>query len=371
MKRLVAGCMTGTSIDALDVALVEIEGEGLSITARFREGLSLPLGGTAAPLRALAEQRPMTAGEIARVSRDFALLHAAAIEKIAAGRRLDLICIHGQTVFHSPPLSWQLFNPAPLAHATGAPVVFDLRTADLAAEGEGAPITPMADWVLFRRCRPGSTMSAAGAAVVNLGGFVNITLLPACGVEGAAPAGELELIRGGDVCTCNQLLDAIARAILGRPYDEDGAQALRGTVHDRALEELAAILARQSVQGRSLGTGDEAGEWIERWRAAAPAADLAATACEGIAQAVGRRAEGRPLVLAGGGVRNRGLRRALESCCAAGVSTTDELGVPAEFREAVCFGVLGALCQDRVPITLPQITGVRAPAPVSGCWMYP
>jgi anhydro-N-acetylmuramic acid kinase len=366
MKRLVAGCMTGTSIDALDAALVEIEGEGLSMSARFLRGVALPLGDLAGPLRSLAEQKPAEAREIARIARAFALLHASAIEELAPGAKLDLVCVHGQTVYHAPPLSWQLFSPAPLVRAIGAPVVFDLRGADLAAGGQGAPITPLADWVLFRQAR----RRGSGAAVVNLGGFVNITLLPGEGEERDLPA-EIGLIDGGDVCACNQILDAVARELLGVRYDEDGRQALQGEVHGAALADLEDVMARQAGGGRSLGTGDEGSEWIGRWRSSGSAPDLAATACAAIASTVARRVQGVPVILAGGGVRNRALVAALESCCAGGVSTTDELGVPAAFREAVCFGVLGALCRDRTPITLPRITGLRGCAPVSGCWMYP
>ena len=80
---------------------------------------------------------------------------------------------------------------------------------------------------------------------------------------------------------------------------------------------------------------------------------------------------GGPVLLAGGGVKNAALVSRLRKLHAAGVTTTGEAGVAPEYREAVCMAVLGALCQDRVPITLPQVTGVAAPAPVAGCWAYP
>ena len=113
--------------------------------------------------------------------------------------RADLVVAHGQTVFHAPPASWQLLNAAPIARAVRAPVVFDLRQADLAAGGQGAPITPLADWIMLRAHGP----AAAGRAIVNLGGFCNVTILP----SGAGPEG----VRGMDVCPCNHLLDGVAR----------------------------------------------------------------------------------------------------------------------------------------------------------------
>jgi anhydro-N-acetylmuramic acid kinase len=374
MMRRVAGCMTGTSIDAVDAALLEISGAGLAMSSRFMRGVSRPLGALAQPLRRLAQQEPMRAAEIAGLAREFALLHAEVVSELAAGQPLDLICVHGQTVYHAPPVGWQLFNPAPLVQALRAPLVFDLRSADIAAGGQGAPITPLADWVLFRDA--GGRSSAGGIAIVNLGGFVNMTFLP--GAEMAVVADSspdlqrlIEGIGGGDVCACNQLLDAIARTFFNAPFDEHGRHAAAGQAQDEALNDLVGNLSAQAGAHRSLGTGDEALAWIDRWRSTLSPNDLAATACQGIAQAVGGRTRGHAAVLAGGGMRNRALRAALDSACAGGIITTDDFGIPSEFREAACFAVLGALCQDRVPITLPRITGVPEPAPLAGCWMYP
>lgn len=354
--RLVVGCMTGTSLDGLDAALVAVEGEGLGMRARLVRSVAAPLGALGAGLRSLAEQKPMTAGEIAALARDFALLHADAAKDVLGGERAGLACVHGQTVFHKPPLSWQLFQPAPLARALGCPVVYDLRQADLAAGGQGAPITPLADWVLYRRLAD----ETGRATILNLGGFCNFTTLPA--------GEDLSAIRAGDLCACNQLLDALARAVLRAPYDADGAAACSGQVHDEALEDLLGVMRAQGRPGRSLGTGDELTDWIARWRHQAPGPDLARTACTGIAETVAERlTDPGPILLAGGGVKNRGLAAALASACPAAVRPLEG----AEAREATCFAVLGALCQDRVPITLPQVTGVAGPAPVAGVWCVP
>jgi 1,6-anhydro-N-acetylmuramate kinase len=349
--------MTGTSIDSLDAALVEISGQDIDLQPRFLRGLSKPLGELAPRLRALADQSPMTAGDIARLSRDFSLLHAEALRELAGADRIHLAAIHGQTIFHAPPVSWQLLTPAPIAAAIGCPVVHDLRAADLAAGGQGAPITPLADWIFFRHLAP--------AAIINLGGFCNITLLN----EGATP----DEIDGRDVCPCNHLLDGLARRLMSLPYDDQGQRALSGSIHTGALEQLAGILQRQHSARRSLGTGDESFEWIERWRSHATPDDLAATACEAIARAIAAAIPGSPsLLLAGGGSRNLALVRAIETACAAfRVERLDARGLPAEHREAAEMAVLGVLCEDRVPITIPRITGVRPPAPVAGTWVYP
>lgn len=358
--RLVVGCMTGTSLDGIDAALVEISGRGLEISARVVRATAGPLGEIGPRLRALAEQEPMTAGEIAGLSRELALVHARAVAEVCGEQKPDLVCAHGQTVFHKPPLSWQLLNGAVLAAEVRCKVVFDLRAADLAAGGQGAPITPIADWVLFRA-------AAERTVVVNLGGFVNFTRLR----RGAGP----QEVEGGDVCACNHILDAIARRTLGKPFDQDGAAASAGTVDDEALDDLLGVMRAQRAARRSLGTGDEVASWIGRqWRGGACVAggDLAATACEAIGQMIAEvAAEAEVVLLAGGGAKNKALAGAVASCANARVETTAVHGVGIDVREAASFAVLGALCEDRVPITLPRVTKVEQAGPLAGVWCWP
>jgi 1,6-anhydro-N-acetylmuramate kinase len=352
--RMVVGCMTGTSIDGIDVALVRVHGHGYAMRAEHLRGASRDFGALGEDLRRLAEQQPLPARAIARMARDLALVHLEAIRDLGA-ERIDLVVAHGQTVFHAPPVSWQLLNPAPIAYALGVPVVSDLRAADLARGGQGAPITPLADHVLFR--------AGEARAVVNLGGFCNVTLLPG-GDDGTR-------VRGGDVCACNQVLDRLARELFGEPFDRGGDRAERGQVERKALSALASQLALQAKGGRSLGTGDELGEWVARWRERTPPADLARTACAAIAQTIAKACAGaKRLVLAGGGVRNRALVGEISQRAGVPVVISDQLGVPAAMREAMGMAVLGALCQDRVPITVPAVTGVDG-APIAGVWTLP
>ena len=364
MTRRVIGCMTGTSLDGLDVAVVEVSGHGLEMQARFIRAIDRPLGSGGERLRQLAEQVPMSAGQIAQLALDFAELHVAAIRDLLGGEQADLICIHGQTVFHAPPASWQFLNAAPIAAALRTPVVYDLRAADLAAGGQGAPITPLADYILFRDPHK-------RRAIVNLGGFCNITILPAAAAHGSSTH-ALSEIAGYDVCACNHILDAIARRALGRPFDADGAAASNGTLDSAAFEELFAILLSQRTSGRSLGTGDEISAWIERAVQKVSGTDLARTSCEAIASAVALAARDTDeLIIAGGGAHNRAIIAALGKHAARPLRTTAQFGIPIEAREAVCFGILGALCQDRVPVTLSQVTQVPGPAPVAGVWIHP
>jgi 1,6-anhydro-N-acetylmuramate kinase len=360
--RLVVGCMTGTSLDGLDASLVEIEGTGLAMRATPKAHATVPLGPVGNRLRALASQTPMTAGEIAGIMLDFAEIHVAAIRGLLAGRTPDLIGVHGQTVYHRPPRSWQVFLPAPLARTFACPVVTDFRAADLAAGGQGAPITPLADWILYRGLpRPDDV---GRVDLVNLGGFCNVSAL--------TPTLGPEAIRAMDVCACNQILDAAARTVLRVPFDEGGAAAAAGTLNEDALEDLLGVMRAQHAPGRSLGTGDELTDWIARHRHTLAPNDLVHTACAGIAETIAEALAAFPgtpglVALAGGGVQNATLVRLLASACP---GTVRALPAPAS-READCFAVLAALCMDRVPITLPHVTGCTTPAPLSGSFLLP
>ena len=357
--------MTGTSMDALDAALVQIDGRGLDLTATLLRTHSEPLDKLARLLRPLAHQKRFPADKFRRCAFMLGMTHLVALRKLLGDEAdtLDLIAVHGQTIYHEPRMSWQLMDPWPLASEFRRPVVFDLRGADCATGGVGAPITPIVDHLLFRHARE-------TRAVVNLGGFVNFTWLPPTR-RARGDAAALRSIRAGDVCVCNQLLDAIARRSLRKSFDADGAAALSGTVDAEALTMLAMMLDGQADKGgRSLGTGDEATQWVGMFAGDVPGPDLARTACAAVAQTVaGHIGEADRVLVAGGGVHNQALLAELRTRLAK-VETTDAHGVPTQVRESMAIAILGALCQDRVPITLPQVTGVMEPI-VSGAWALP
>jgi len=374
--RRVIGAMTGTSIDGIDLALVEINGEGLSMRARLVRGRSASLGELAPRLRDAAEQKPLSAREFAALARDLGALHAREAAVLADGDPIDLVSAHGQTIIHAPPLSWQLLDPWPIASTLGCRVIADLRRADLAAGGQGAPLTPLADWVLYRGPEP--------RAVLNLGGFANATSLPADSSDRA-----IESIRGADLCVCNQLLDRAARRHLGQPFDRDGAAAARGRVDAEILRRLTRMLDEQQDAGRSLGTGDE---WlaevdptIRHARASSPSAsvastvsteDLLATIVTALATTIARGVRTRSsdateVIVAGGGIHHRLLRAKIASQLKIPLRLSDELGIPADLREAAAWAVLGALAEDGVPVSLPAVTGRRGPSLLDGSLIRP
>jgi anhydro-N-acetylmuramic acid kinase len=367
-SRLIVGTMTGTSVDGLDVAVVEIEGQGLGMSARLRTIRSFPLGDLAGRLRHACEGTALSAGEFARLALDFGLLHAHRVQESLDGERPGLVVLHGQTVFHRPPVSWQLINPFPVAHAIGCPVAFDLRGADLAAGGQGAPITPLADWILFRGPRP--------RAIVNLGGFCNVTVLP-----GSHADSPRERIRGFDVCACNQVLDAAARVAIAESFDSGGRTAATGRVDQPSSAGLQELLARQRAAGRSLGSGDEAADWVQEAAKRLTGPDLLATAVAAVGTTIGKAAaealrsvdpdSSGEIFLAGGGARNLTLAARIAAAAGLRCGDTSELGVPIEAREAMGIAVLGALAADREPTTLASVTGRGEPALIDALWCVP
>ena len=343
--------MTGTSLDGLDVAAVAIEGTGLQMQAELLEHRHVPLGACGVRLRALCEQAPHRAADIAALAHELGTLHAETIEPLisALPRPVDLVAVHGQTVFHAPPLSWALIDPAPLLAVLDAHLVTDLRTLDLARGGQGAPITPLADWILFRGPRP--------RTIVNLGGFCNGTHLP-------DETGTPDAIRGADVCACNHLLDAGARRWLDRAFDEDGAVALSTTPEEAWIPTIVERLeVRSESVNRSLGTGDEGVDLIAALDALPTAAKRLSTLAAGIAEVIARAIPAtNEVLLFGGGAHHQGVRRELARRRGGAPTSLGAAGIGVEAREAAAMGVLGALAFDGVDITLPAVTGRTGPA---------
>lgn len=218
--------MSGTSCDAVDAVVLRVCPPGTPTPIPVLGSASRSLGPTGTELLAISHGARRTSGEIRNAVAMLTNIHAEAISAAVhdAGVNPELIACHGQTLFHRDGLSWQAVAPAPIARRFNAPVVHDLRSADIAAGGQGAPITPMADRFLYADHAP--------AAIVNLGGYCNITSLDSDGHT-----------EGRDVCVCNQLLDHAAVRLLGTPYDRDGACALQRRADPDATAAITSVLS--------------------------------------------------------------------------------------------------------------------------------
>jgi len=354
--------MTGTSLDAIDAALVRIEGEGLDMRADLVRGASNPLRSLGKLLRPIANQRRRPIGEVARYAMMLGMHHMITLKNLIGEDAIDFVAVHGQTVYHEANVSMQLINAHPIVAELGVPVAYDFRGADLANGGGGAPITPLADHVLYRD-------ASETRVVVNLGGFANFTWLPASTRTGDA---ALASIRGGDICVCNQLLDYVARRWFKKRYDKNGKRAHNGIVHPEAEADLRTMLDRQAREGRSLGTGDEVTDWAGMFQHHCSGEDLAATACHVIGSIIADTVAGADrVVVAGGGALNKTLVDSIRAASSVTVTPSDDLGVDGQYREAIAMAVLAALAADGVAITLPQVTGRRPDCTPKPAWLHP
>ncbi|MEO0514737.1 MAG: anhydro-N-acetylmuramic acid kinase [Planctomycetota bacterium] len=381
--RHVIGCMTGTSLDGLDAALTRITGTGLDMTAEFVGMVSAPLpDALRTTLLSMANGEPYPPIEYMRAARYLGVVHAEACAEListhgqaaenSGGGGIDFVVAHGQTIWHAPAdrLSWQLFDPWPIVRTLNLPVCYDLRQADLVADGEGAPITPIADWVMYRKY-------GLGVVVLNLGGIANVTKL----------TGDVMDTEGRDVYPCNLLIDGVVQQLFpGKKFDNDGQVSAQGIssdyVHNLLMKHPKIIAADEGFENWSLGREDVGPEWIKKIVDQAPqglrAADIVASTVDAVGRWLGLEMDSAHLnILAGGGTKNPILVDKLKASASSRsrpkpVKTvlSDELGIPCEAREAMGFAVLGALSADGVPITLPRVTGSEKPG-VTGVWAYP
>lgn len=375
----VLGVMSGTSLDGLDAVLVRFEGGGdaplaWEIVARASEPYEGPLRE-----RLVAAIRPGGA-DVVELTR----LHAEVGERVADlvqrlqrdGASIDLVAMSGQTVWHEPrvedapgarvPSTLQIGEPSRVVARCDLPVASDLRQGDLAEGGQAAPMVSFGDWMLFGR-------AGVARAVQNLGGIANLTWLP--------PDGDPERVRAFDTGPSNCLLDELADAGLGRPFDEDGRVAATGRVDEAVLARLMDHPYLRLAPPKTTGREEfNLRELAATGLPALPVADALATA---VAYTVASVADAYrrwvvpdgldEVLLAGGGARNPrivdGLRREL-GALGADVRTFEEIGLRSSDREAVAFALMGYELWHRRPNVLPAATGARRAA-ISGRLGFP
>lgn len=363
-ERICVGLLSGTSVDAAEAVVCRIRGSGGSARLRLLSHVSVPFP-EALIQRILGAQR---AEDICQLNFELGEAFAAAAKKALRRARLtpgkvDLIGSHGQTLAHLPrgvgriPSTLQVGEASVIAQRTGIPTVSDFRVADMAAGGEGAPLVPYADWVMFRK--PG-----AWRGLLNVGGIANLSVV----------GSRLEDTLAFDTGPGNMMLDVVTRRITrgAMAYDKDGQLAARGKV-DPTL--LAALLRHPFLRKKPpKSTGREMfGEafveplWKKHGRAPLNLlATLTAFTVESIARAFETSVfPTRPieaLYVSGGGARNPlllgGLHRRLSPLP---VKTLDTLGFPEGAKEAACFALLASEWLSGQPQNVPVVTGAKRP----------
>ncbi len=356
---IAVGVMSGTSGDGMNLAAIEIEpGPRPKVRVVATAEHPYPSALRDAVLRAGADV-PFALSDIARLHASLGDAYAAAATDFIRGLpvRPDVIALHGQTVVHLPAehTTLQLGDASRVARATGVPTVDDFRSADMAAGGEGAPLVPFGDHVLFSAHAP--------IAVLNLGGIANLTLIPTASADD---------VIAFDTGPANMPSDALI-APSGEVFDRDGRRARAGRVNERAVEEALSHPYFARRPPKSTGREDFGKPFAARLARRVTADggsldDALATAlavttrsiADALARETPRGTTWTTLAVAGGGARNATLMESLARAVApVRVIKTDELGVPSHAREAIAFAIMGAYRLRELPNILPRATGAR------------
>ncbi len=369
---IVIGLMSGTSVDGIDAALVEIRGTEIDLEVNFLAGETFAYpedlrtrilavcGGKALNIAELAELDDAIANQFAIAAQRIQTRHPTA----------ELIGSHGQTVYHRPPAhnktlgySLQIGRGELIAHLTGIKTISNFRAADIAVGGEGAPLVPKIDACLLSH--PTKTR-----AIQNLGGIGNVAYLP----SNTTPNWEQQL-SGWDTGPGNALLDlAVARLTNGtKTYDHDGQWAAQGEPDQqlvtRWLQQDFFQQPPPKSTGRELFSQDYLELcWQEMEHRGLRDSDRLATLTElTVASIIHSYRQFLPqipdeVLLCGGGSRNLYLRQRLQAeLTSAHIGTTDEAGIDGNFKEAIAFAVLAYWRVNSIPGNLPQVTGAAKP----------
>ena len=374
---IVAGIMSGTSADGIDVAVVRIAAAKPrpQLTLLAHEGFAFPIELRHKVLAAMNAASTSTP-ELARLNWRLGLAYAEAV--LATVKRhkieLDLVGCHGQTLYHQPraamyagrrfACTWQAGEAAAIAAAIGVPVVSNFRPADMLAGGQGAPLVPLLDYVLFAD-------SKRGRVLQNIGGIANLTAIP-------AGASQHEVI-AFDTGPGNMVMDALAQELFGKAFDRNGALAAEGAVLSPVLAAALRNPYFQLKPPRTAGREQFGREYAAKFFAAckrhsAKPEDALATAAALTAETVAgsyRRYVHRKMkggvdyIVSGGGARNHTLmamlaRRLEPLGCE--LAASEQFGMPVEAKEAAAFALLAWQTWHRLPGNVPAATGAARPA---------
>ena len=369
--------MSGTSMDGVDAALVRLSGPPEKPRVRLLAFTTLPYSKMVrGRILGVAAGEGVGAGEISQLNFLLGELFAEAALKVCrrgkvSPSQLSVIGSHGQTIYHQgapKPESgrqvastFQIAEPAVIAARTGATVVADFRTADMAAGGQGAPLVPMLDYLLLNN-------SSQGIVALNIGGIANVTVIPAA----AKPRDVL----GFDTGPGNMVIDALVRHFTEdrESYDAGGRVGLLGKIVEPVLADALNHPFFRQRPPKSAGREQFGKSFVREYflgRRRLRFEDALRTATEltarSIADALDRfvfpRAKVQRLIVSGGGAHNRVLvKRLRELLPELTVNLSDRYGLPVDAKEAIAFAVLADRTLQGLPGNLPRVTGAREPA---------
>lgn len=396
---IVAGVMSGTSADGIDVALVRVDPKRTSTGSRSRKNKATvgPRGNSrfrAAEIRfdllghahftypkpvrravlAAMNSSQASVADLARLNFLLAELYADAI--LAAQRkfrvRVRLVGCHGQTLYHQGEsgsflgrkiaVTWQTGDGAVIAGRVGVPVVSDFRPADMAAGGKGAPLVPFLDFLLYRHAR-------IGRVVQNIGGIANLTATPA--------NARAEQVIAFDTGPGNMVIDAVTEHLFGKSFDRAGRIAAAGSVIPGVVEDILRQTFFRKKPPKTAGREEFGREFVRDFLhhcGRSAKADVVATAtaltARSIKDAIRKfvvkpRASYGEMIVSGGGTNNPTLLAMLAnelSPLGLSVRLSDEFGLPSAAKEAAAFALLAYETWNRRPSNIPSATGAKHPA---------
>ncbi|HLO88209.1 MAG TPA: anhydro-N-acetylmuramic acid kinase [Nostocaceae cyanobacterium] len=377
----VIGLISGTSVDGIDAALVEITGTDLDLHIELLAGETYPYPAELKEqILELAAGNAVSMPQLAEIDDAIATVFAQAAQNIQTGHpKADLIGSHGQTVYHRPPggrgekgeeyqrlgYSLQLGRGSLIARLTGITTISNFRNADIALSGHGAPLVPRVDAYLLSHPQE-------NRCVQNIGGIGNVAYLP------ARQGDWLSQIRAWDTGPGNSLLDIAVHYLTNgkKSYDEDGQWAASGqpcqALVEKWLSQEYFHLAPPKSTGRELFGVDYLHQCLQDAQAYQLShADFLATLTELTAASIVHSYRSflpqmpQKVLLCGGGSRNLYLKQRLSLLLSTvPVLTTDEVGMNAEFKEAIAFAVLAYWRQSGIPGNLPSATGALQAVPL-------
>ena len=383
---IVAGLMSGTSADGIDVALVRIapQKQHAKLTLLAHESFTFPGALRSAVLQAMNAAATSTA-ELARLHWRLGLAYAETVKTTLERHaiQLDLIGCHGQTLYHQPraevyagrrfACTWQLGEAAAIAAVAGVPVVSNFRPADIIAGGQGAPLVPLLDYMLFANLKRGRVLQ-------NIGGIANLTAIPA--------AATADQVMAFDTGPGNMVIDALAQKLFGRRFDPNGRFAARGKVLEPVLKKALGNPYFKLKPPRTAGREQFGREYAASFladckRNSNRPEDALATAtaltAESIAQSyktlVRRRMKSARIdfIVSGGGASNKTLMAMLAERLepmGCKLAASGDFGVPVEAKEAMAFALLAWQTWHHLPGNVPRATGASRPA-ILGQLTYP
>ena len=369
-SRLVIGLMSGTSVDGIDAAIAEIEGSGTGMKMRQIDFITVPFP---EGFKELVIRNSLTGtsdvADIARLNFLIAQLYADAVRRLCnhAGVKtqdVDLIGSHGQTIHHLPraermfgkdvSATLQIGDPSVLAKLTGIATVGDFRVGDIALGGQGAPLVPYFDYILFRS-------NEKSRSLLNIGGISNITYLPkGCGTQD---------VLAFDTGPGNMIVDRLMKKMFNKDFDEGGAIAIAGTIQGDMIDWLMTDTFVRMAPPKSTGReryGDPFVTSLLEKYGGRRIEDIIATVSEFTAVSVYTnyllflKTKGGidELFVSGGGAHNRYILDSLRNHFGGvSVAAAEDIGISSDAKEALCFAVLANELISGNPANLPSVTG--------------